>query len=86
MRVSDPAEQTRISQRTLERVVLLSQSPGEVGEQAVSNLESAHVELCKRVRTAHQMQRRATLRAGFGERDPSVPEFENRERDARGRL
>src|SRR6202030_3692363 len=80
VRVSDAAEQTRIGQRTLQGLILHLQSLGEVGQRAVADFESTHVELRKRVGTAHQVQRRATLRAGFSERDPSVPELENRER------
>ena len=54
VRVADPAEQPRISERSLESVILPSKSFGELREICFEDLEPAPLELLERFFTSHE--------------------------------
>jgi hypothetical protein len=64
--VADAAEHVRIGERPLQRVVLAAQRAGEIVEAGVEHLEAAGIVLRER-RAPGRRERRAALRAGFGE-------------------
>src|SRR5215831_7571325 len=67
VRVSDPAEEPRVGDRPLERVILASQTRCEIRYVRVQHLEAPAVELRERVRALHDVNRRAPLRARLRE-------------------
>src|SRR5690349_3096728 len=67
VRVSNPAEQPRIRERPLERMVLASQSRREVSQVGVQHLQPSAVELLQRVRALYDVDRCPSLRARLGE-------------------
>src|ERR1043166_1569124 len=69
VRVADAAEEPRVGERTLDRVILQAKARGEILECRVEGLESSAAELGESVATANEMQRGAAFRSGFGERE-----------------
>src|SRR5436309_3173614 len=67
VRVADSAEQTRVRQRSLERVIFTRQRLTKLFERRVDHLESAAVELRQLFLTANDMNGCAFFRGGFGE-------------------
>ena len=53
IRIADSAEEARIRERSLERVILLNQPLGELGEIGFQNLQSATRELLESLLPAH---------------------------------
>ena len=86
VRVPDAAEQTRIGERSLDRVILAAKSRGEVAEVGVQHLESAAVELRERVRALDDVNGRASLRPRLGEVEVAGIELERGLRELAGDL
>ena len=81
VRVADAAEEPRVGERALERVVLARERARRTASSvASSDLEPAAVELRERVRAAHDVERRALLRARLGEDQRARREVERGER------
>ena len=74
--VADAAEQVRVGQRALDRVVLAGERIVELLERCLERLDAAGIERGKRRLTAHHLHRRALLRAGFREQQGAAREFE----------
>ncbi len=77
--IADPAEEVRIGQRAFERVVLARERTREAREIALERLDSAGIELGEFRATANGDERRALLRAGFGEQERAALEVERGE-------
>lgn len=84
--VADPAEQARIGQCPLERVVLDAESPDELRFPRVERLESPALEGGEGGLSGHQVQRSASLGAGLGEEQRAIVEVERGEADLSRRL
>ena len=67
VRVADPAEDVRIGQRALERVVLLPQAAGKGRQIGGQHLEPLRIERGERRFAAHEMNRCLPLRSRLGE-------------------
>ena len=74
--VADAAEDVRIGQRALERVVLAHERRAEVLQRRAEHLDPARVVLRERLLAAHHVHRRAPLRAFLGEEQRPVLEVE----------
>ena len=82
VRVADAAEEVRIGQRALERVVLAPQRRGEVSHAAASATSRPPGSSAASAALAlHDVQRRALLRARLGQQQRAVREIERREPD-----
>ena len=88
--VADAAEEMRVGQGPLERVVLATEHRSELLERRREHLEPAGVQRLQGVLAAEQEQRRPPLRAGLGEQQACPSEkskaasaFFARELDAR---
>src|SRR5215475_12324140 len=81
VRVADAAEDTWIGQGALEGVVFPSQGDTERRQICVQDLEASGVVVAETGLTADQMQRRAALRARFGQNERSRREVEGGEAD-----
>ena len=84
--VADAAEQARVGERALERVVLADERSAERREVDRQRLEPARVVRRERVFALHEVQRCPLLRAEFGQREAAVREVERGERMAAGEL
>jgi len=67
VRVANSAEQGRIRERSLQRVILASKTRVERREAEPEDLDAARIERRHRVGARHDMERRAFLGASFGE-------------------
>ena len=76
VRVADPAQHARVGQRALDRVALARERRPERAEVGVEHLEPARIVLGERRRAAHQVDRRALLRAGLGHHERARREVE----------
>ena len=74
--VADAAEQPRIGERALERVVLSRQPFGERVDTRVERLQATAVERRERLGAAHEVDRRAALGARLGEHEGTGCELE----------
>ena len=78
--VTDAAEQTRVGERTLQRVVLAPQHTPEIVQTAVQHLDAAGIVLSANSRgTAHGMQRRTLDGARLGEDQGAGRQIESRQ-------
>src|SRR5215813_64384 len=90
VRVADAAEEVRIGERALERVVLAAESLREGLQLAADDLDSARVQRVEAGGSAHDVDARALLRAGLGEDERAARillrgrEVETREADLAG--
>src|SRR5262245_41988871 len=84
--VADPAEEVRIRERALQRVVLARERGAECVEVTIERLDAAAIVRVEARAPLHDVQRRALLRPGFREEERSVLEVEGGEAAARGRL
>jgi hypothetical protein len=80
--VADTAQDARVGERALQRVIALAQARAERGEIGPEHFHSAAIVVGELRLAREHMQRRATFRAGFGERQRAVGEFEREERGA----
>src|SRR5687768_7313108 len=74
--VADAAEQTRIRQRPLQRVVLATQCAVEVLQRTIQNFEGMTIEGSQGRLSAHNMNGGALFRSGFRENQRSGIEIE----------
>nr|WP_293417094.1 hypothetical protein [Piscinibacter sp.] len=79
VRIADAAEQPRIRQRALERVVLGLQPRQEGGRLGAHHVDAAGVLRGQRVAPGEQVQRGAAFRACFGEHQRAGIELEGRQ-------
>ncbi len=82
--VADAAEQVRVGQRALQRVVLELQAGGEGLERRVQHLEAAGVVPREARLALDQVQRGTALGTRLGQRQHAVREFEAGEGDSLG--
>src|SRR5207248_2360633 len=78
--VADAAEQPRIGERALERVILAQQTLTERGQSGAGDVEPAHLEHPDRRLALHDMQRSALPGAGLGEGDGTGRKVESGQR------
>src|SRR5712692_1042881 len=78
--VADAAEQTRIGERALERMVLALHAVGELLETGYEDVEAAGVHRGERRLAFDEVERSPALGARFGERERPVREFEGGKR------
>ena len=86
IRVADAAEETRIGQRALQRVVLASERHVEDLESDAEHFDPARIVSRERVAAGDDVQRCAARRASFGEQQRGVSEIERGEAQTRGNL
>ena len=67
VRVADAAQEARIGERALERVALAEEDVTKLREVRLQDLEPERRERGEPVGAAHEVQRGALLRAGFGQ-------------------
>src|SRR4029077_20542937 len=84
-RVADSAQEARIRQRALQRVIAAAERREKLLGPDRRELEAARVVIRERARPANDVQRRALLRPSLGEQEGSVVEAEH-ERDESARL
>ena len=72
VRVADAAEDARVGQRALQRVVLGAQARGERRDVGAERLRGRPCRTARAPRAADQVQRRAPLGARFGQRERAV--------------
>ncbi len=73
----------RIGQRALQRVVLAREHLVEFLERGLQRLDAAGIERAERLLAAHELDRRAFLRARFREEQRAVGELERGEDESR---
>ena len=81
VRVSDPAEQSRIRERAAQRVIAQGQPLAEGGKIAGEEIETSRIERAECVAPLDDVERSALLRSGFGEEESAGCEVEGRELD-----
>ncbi len=84
--VADAAEQVRIGERALERMVLALHAVGELLETGREDVEPAGIHRGERGLALDQMDRGAALRSGLREDEHPVSKAEGREGDPPGEL
>jgi hypothetical protein len=84
--VADAAEQARVGERALQRVVLQGERAAERLEVDLEYLEAARIMRRERVFALHEVQRCPLLGAEFGQREAAVGEVEGSERMPAGEL
>src|SRR5437763_2030602 len=84
--VADAAEESRIGERALERMVFALQPLAKRFESGVLQLEPAHVEAGERRFALHEVKRGTLLRSRLGERECTGGKLEQREGESRRRL
>ncbi len=79
VRVADAAEDVRIGQRPLERMVHPREALGEHRQRRVENLEASRVERCELRDPCHDVHRRLTASSLFSEDGRAGREIERRQ-------
>src|SRR5215831_11667112 len=77
--VADAAEEPWIGERSLDGVILGAKSRSELVARCVEHLEAAALKLGEARRSTEEIERRAALGPGFGQRETAVRELELRE-------
>ena len=83
--VADAAQDRRIGERALQRVIRCAQSLAKLGGIGAEHFEPAAIVVIELRRAASDMQRRAPLRAGLGQREHAVRRTRAASSDARTR-
>src|SRR6185503_20865622 len=84
LRVADAAEQMRVGQRTLQRVIAAPKRFREGWQIGIDHLETAWIVLRQPCLALDDVQRRLSLRAGFREDECSVLKIECEQADFAG--
>ena len=81
--VADAAQQARIGERALERVVLAHERVAEAREVRLERFEPARIHLRERRLPLHEVKARALLRARLGEQQRARRKIDRRKADLR---